>query len=126
MLHKLGLITRKQKGDHAEQFACEYLQNQGLELITRNYNCRFGEIDLIMHDKNRDNTVFVEVRYRKNQQFGGAAISVTPQKQQKIIRTALHYMQKNAPDASARFDVIAIEGDINGKKEINWIVDAFQ
>ncbi len=120
-----GKFSKKQKGDKAEQKACHYLEKQGLTLITTNFTSRFGEIDLIMRDDPQDNLVFIEVRYRKNNHFGGAASSVTPQKQQRITKTALYYMQQNEPDASARFDVIAIEGDIQGENTINWIVNAF-
>ncbi len=118
-------LTRKQSGDLAEQLACDYLQKQGLTLITTNFTSRYGEIDLVMKDKKQANTVFVEVRYRKNQQFGGAAVSVTPQKQQRITKTALYYMQQHEPTASVRFDVIAIDGDIKGDYDLNWVVNAF-
>lgn len=126
MLRKLIRLTKREIGDQAEAIACSYLKKQGLSLITTNFNSRLGEIDLIMRDAVNDNTVFIEVRYRKNDNYGGAAVSVTPQKQKKIIQTALLYMQKYSPDTAARFDVIAIEGDLNGAYEINWIVDAFQ
>ena len=66
--------------------------------------------------------VFVEVRYRKNTEFGGAAASVTHKKQQRIIKAALAYQQKNAPQSSMRFDVVAIEGD---NRKLNWIKNAF-
>ncbi len=127
-LAKLGLtkLTTKQVGDQAEELACHYLKTQGLKYITANFTCRLGEIDLIMCDETRGNTVFIEVRYRKNRHFGGAAISVTHQKQQRVIKTALLYMQQHEPDASARFDVVAIDGDISGEYDIDWIVDAFQ
>ena len=118
-------FTKKEKGDKAEQQACQYLEKKGLTLITTNFTSRFGEIDLIMRDEQQGNTVFVEVRYRKNNHFGGAAVSVTPKKQQRIINTALYYMQQQEPNSSARFDVVAIEGDINGENTINWIVNAF-
>ena len=130
MLNRLTNQTRKQKGDEGEALACQYLQEQGLELVTTNFTSKFGEIDLIMNDAQRGNLVFIEVRYRKNNQYGGAAISVTPKKQRRIIKTALYYMQRHAPHTAARFDVVAIEGNINnsiqGKNTINWIIDAFQ
>ncbi len=132
-LDKLTSLSRKQKGDQAEQLACEYLQAQGLTLITRNYHSRLGEIDLIMNDPGRGNLVFIEVRYRKSNQFGGAALSVTPKKQQRIIKTAMIYLQQHAPDAAARFDIVAISGshsdnqqDNTTENTINWITDAFQ
>jgi len=122
----IGLkLTRKQRGDKAEQVACDYLQRQSLKLITSNFTSRYGEIDLIMKDDKQENTVFIEVRYRKNKQFGGAAASVTPKKQQRIIKTSLHYMQQHDANASARFDVVAIEGDITGEYALEWIVNAF-
>lgn len=111
--------NRQLKGDSAEQRACEYLQSQGLELITQNFNCRMGEIDLIMTHKN--SLVFVEVRYRQNKTFGGAAASITKSKQRKIIRTALFYQQKYTPKSCMRFDVIAIEGD----NQLQWFPSAF-
>ena len=57
-------IDTKKLGKQAEDFVCHYLQKQKLKLITRNYSCRYGEIDLIMRDKT--SLVFVEVRYRQN------------------------------------------------------------
>lgn len=112
--------TSKQiQGSTQEERACEYLQSEGLHLITQNFSCRMGEIDLIMQDKN--SLVFVEVRYRANKQFGGSAASVTKGKQRKIIKTALFYQQRHAPKSNMRFDVIAIESD----NEIHWIPSAF-
>ncbi len=111
--------SRQLKGESQEQRACEYLQAQGLSLITQNFSCRMGEIDLIMQQG--ESLVFVEVRFRRNKDFGGAAASVTRSKQRKIIRTALFYHQKYAPKTCMRFDVVAIEGD----NEINWIPSAF-
>ena len=119
-------INKKTIGDQAEQLACVYLKQQGLILLKTNFSIRLGEIDLIMRDTTMDMLVFVEVRYRKNNHYGGAAGSVTVQKQRKIIKTAAFYLQRYAPNSCARFDVIALEGDLNGHYEMNWIVDAFQ
>ncbi|CAA6811030.1 MAG: Unknown protein [uncultured Thiotrichaceae bacterium] len=126
------LKTTKQIGDHAELVARYYLENQGLVFISANFRSRMGEIDLIMKDIAQESLVFVEVRYRKNATFGGAAVTVNRQKQQRLIKTALFYLQKHAPNACARFDVVAIEGrlpaiieDID-HSQINWIPNAFQ
>ena len=114
------MLTPKQiKGAAQEARACEYLLEKGLRLITQNFSCKMGEIDLIMQDTN--SLVFVEVRYRENGRFGGAAASVTRGKQRKIIRTALFYQQRHAPKSNMRFDVIAIESD----NEIQWFPSAF-
>ncbi len=114
------LTSRKKSGDDAEQQACKYLQAHGLKLLDKNFSIKAGEVDLIMSDG--EMLVFVEVRYRKNADFGGAAASVTSKKQQRIIKAALAYQQKHAPQSSMRFDVVAIEGD---NRELNWIKSAF-
>lgn len=117
------VVTTKptNKGEAAEQLACDYLQQQGLRLLEKNYRSRQGEIDLVMQQG--DSLVFIEVRQRSNTRFGGAAASVTTKKQEKLRLTALHYLQHKAPRANARFDVIAIQGDNN--QHIEWIRDAF-
>lgn len=124
---KNKLTTRKKRGNDAEQLACEYLEERGLKLVIRNFSISAGEVDLIMRDANDDETlVFIEVRYRKNSDFGGAAASVTHKKQQRIIKAALAYQQMHSPQLSMRFDVVAIEGDnISSNSEINWIKSAF-
>lgn len=114
------LTSRKKSGNKAELEACSYLQKSGLKLLEKNFSTKAGEVDLIMQDN--DILVFIEVRYRKNADFGGAAASVTPSKQRRIIKAALAYQQKHAPQSSMRFDVVAIEGD---NTSIDWIKSAF-
>ncbi|WP_107850919.1 YraN family protein [Oceanimonas marisflavi] len=104
-----------------ERRAEDYLQAQGLQPVTRNYQCKLGEIDLIMRQGNT--LVFVEVRFRQRSQFGGAAVSVTRAKQAKLRRTALCYLHMkglNEAHQSCRFDLVACDGD-----QINWIQNAF-
>ena len=112
------------KGQQAEQWACDYLTQQGLTLITKNYHCRRGEIDLIMQDEH--SLVFVEVRYRKSARFGHALESVNHTKQTKIIITAEHYLLNHKSSyLSYRFDVVAITPDKNSLQYL-WVKDAFQ
>ena len=96
-------------GSLAEEDALQFLLGSGLNLLERNYRCRFGEIDLIMLDGSE--LVFVEVRKRKNMDFGGAAQSVSHAKQSRLIKTAKHFLMKYRQVPPCRFDVIAIEGD---------------
>jgi len=110
----------KTLGDNAERLAAEYLQQQGLTLITSNYRCKFGEIDLVMRDAKT--LVFVEVRLRTNSKFGGAASSITPAKQRKLAMAAEHYLQKHG-QANCRFDAILMGTADTGKLE--WIRNAF-
>jgi len=122
------LTAKRKKGNKAEELACDFLLKKGLILKQKNFNTPAGEVDLIMLDpRNSDEyLVFIEVRYRKNADFGGAAASVTPKKQQRIIKAALAYQQQNAPQSSMRFDVVAIEGDnVSNNPKINWIENAF-
>lgn len=112
-------------GRQAEEIACHYLLDKGLKLLEQNYRCRGGEIDLIMqHDYS---IVFVEVRYRRNNRYGSGAESVIRPKQQKMIATALHYLQSHSKTSrsATRFDVISIHGE-TGNANIEWIRDAFQ
>lgn len=112
-------ISRQARGQAAENQACDYLLQQGLTLLTRNYRCPLGEIDLICRDQKC--LVFVEVRYRSSALFGGAAASIDYRKQRKIARTALHYLQRYPADCVCRFDVVAIM-----PREVLWIRDAFE
>ena len=108
------------QGAQAETLACEYLQANGLQLLAKNYRLRTGEIDLIMQDGAI--IVFVEVRYRKTKQYGGALASINYQKQKRIMQTASHYLQYHAPSAQARFDVIAL----HAADELQWLCNAFE
>jgi putative endonuclease len=113
-------------GERGEALALNYLQQQGLTLVARNYRCRRGELDLIMQQG--DTVVFVEVRYRQRNDFGGAAASVSASKQKKCLLAAAHFLQneKKYAKLGARFDVIAIQGhDQNDTLSINWIINAF-
>lgn len=108
------------QGAQAETLACEHLQANGLYLLVRNYRLRTGEIDLIMQDGAV--IVFVEVRYRKTKRYGGALASINYEKQKRIIQTASHYLQYHAPQAQARFDVVAI----HHAYELQWLRNAFE
>jgi putative endonuclease len=112
-------------GKHAEDLACQYLNQQGLRLLERNFNTRFGEIDLVMRDK--DTTVFVEVRYRTHSDIVDPLSSIDQRKQLKLIRTARYYLQQkpNSALSPARFDVIAITAQ-GAKHQIQWIKNAFE
>lgn len=108
------------RGDLAEGAAAEFLVQRGLKLLERNYRCRFGEIDLIMQDGRT--LVFVEVRYRRSQSFGGAAASITGAKREKLLRTARHYMASKAQIPDCRFDAVLLSGNA---AEPQWIENAF-
>ena len=112
------------RGAHAEDLACDFLLGKGLRLVARNYRCRRGEIDLIMQD--RDNLVFVEVRYRRQSRYGSGLESVTQSKQRRIVHCAAHYLHCHPQSAqrAARFDVVALRPDTDSIR-IEWIRHAF-
>jgi putative endonuclease len=108
------------QGQRAENQALEYLQQQGLSLICRNFKCRFGELDLVM--KEFKTLVIVEVRFRKNNTFGSAAESITPKKRVKIIRSTQVYLQQHPFEGAVRFDVVTL----SPHEGLAWIKQAFQ
>ena len=117
--------TSHSKGKATEAFAQQYLTQQGLLFIDKNVHCRKGEIDLIMKDG--DTLVFVEVKYRKNNDYGGAIPAISQSKQQKIkhcVAFFLHKANLNEYNTPCRFDVIALEGDIN-QPQVTWLKNAF-
>ena len=123
--HSSKGIDTKGIGDSAEDRALDYLQARGLRLLCRNYRLAGGprqrgaEIDLIMQDG--DGTlVFVEVRARRSARHGGAAASVLPVKQRRIVRAAQHYLMGLVVQPPCRFDVVAIDG-----QDLQWLQAAF-
>ena len=111
-------------GDYWEGIACAYLKKKKLNKIKRNYHCKAGEIDIIMTDKTT--LVFVEVKYRKNDDWVSALESVTKTKQRRIIKAAQMFLLQNKKydDWNCRFDVVSIQGD-KKNPEIDWIENAF-
>lgn len=108
----------------AEQVAAGWLQKQGLRLLEQRVSCRFGEIDLVMRERNQ--LVLVEVKYRA-QGLTQAVASVSPAKQKKCSLTAQWlYSQRPAwQSLTWRFDVIALAGDLSAPK-VKWLPAAFE
>lgn len=116
-------ISTVERGTWAEDFACRHLLDHGLQLVTRNYRCRHGEIDLIMRDGST--IAFVEVRLRNRTDFGSGAESVDARKQARLLSSAEHYLQRHATLlADCRFDVVSILQSGN-TYELEWIRNAF-
>lgn len=106
-------------GRDAENRAETVLVRQGLQPLARNYRCRGGEIDLVMRDGAC--LVFVEVRYRSREDYGGALASIDRRKQRRLILAAQHYLAHSRWDGPCRFDVIGLDG----RQNTHWIRDAF-
>lgn len=112
-------------GQAAEIIACNFLRKKGLLLLTRNYHCPFGEIDLIMQEGSC--LVFVEVRYRRNHQYGHPLETVTRNKQRKISWAAEAYLSRQTKKQQClpcRFDVVTLSGSITAPT-LHWLPNAF-
>lgn len=94
----------------AEETAKSHLLSRGYELLAENYAVRGGELDLVM--RHGDAVVFVEVRQRKTNAYGGAAESITLRKLQRLRKTALHYLVSTfgRDDLPVRFDAVLVTG----------------
>jgi putative endonuclease len=117
-------LDRRQAGAAAEDAAQAFLIENGLQPLARNVRYPFGEIDLVMLDS--ATLVFVEVRFRRNSNFGGAAVSVDAGKRRKIARASQAWLSshKRFSTASCRFDVVAATPSATGV-QCEWIRSAF-
>ncbi|GGB97108.1 YraN family protein [Pseudoduganella buxea] len=105
---------QQDKGQQGEDAALAHLGKHGLTLVQRNFRCQGGELDLVMRDG--AHLVFVEVRRRQDKRFGGAAASITPAKQRRLVHAAQTYLLRYPRLPPCRFDVVAIEGE-----RIEWL-----
>lgn len=105
-------------GKLGEDEAAKILKKQGYTILERNYTVRGGEIDIIARDG--EYTCFVEVKLRKNNNYGTPAEMITPTKKKRLIRAAQVYsVKKRITDCPLRFDAVVINGEeINGKLKI--------
>jgi len=119
--------TAKQRGKWGEEIALEYLNKKNYTTVTTGFRSRFGEIDIIV--KNKEFLVFAEVKTRKNNNFAYAREYVSKDKQRKIITTANYWLAVRPTKLQPRFDVIEIyakHGEQTVSPEIIHIENAFQ
>lgn len=115
---------KKDLGDFGEEKSCRYLKNKGYKIINRNYRSKAGEVDIIAHKD--DTLVFVEVKTRTSKAYGVPAEAVNHRKQERYIKTALHFINTTGNKYSTyRFDIIEVL-IYHDKLEINHIPDAFR
>lgn len=112
-------MNKRQIGSIGEDMAVEFLKSHGVKILERNYQNRFGEIDIIGRE---DNTLlFIEVKYRKNESFGYPLEAVGFAKREKIRKMARFFLNENHYyHYNIRFDCIGIIGS-----QIEWIKGAF-
>ncbi len=107
----------KIKGNLGEDIAAEALKEQGYTIVARNYRKRYGEIDIIAQKSKT--LYFVEVKTRRNEEFGNPLESVTPGKQRKIYRVAEAYLQENSIDAEMDIGFLAVGILLQGERAYN-------
>lgn len=111
-------LNRRKIGKSYERIAENYLQEQGITILERNYRTSQGEIDLIVEDSRY--VIFIEVKYRKDASYGQPWEAVSKRKQQKICRVARQFCYTGKIKKQIRYDVISICGE-----EIHWFQNAF-
>jgi putative endonuclease len=112
--------TRAQaSGAAAEEQAARFLERQGLTIVARNFRTRLGEIDLVAREG--ATLVFVEVRMRSSDGFGGAAGSIGARKQARIVAAARQFLARIRREPPCRFDVVTLDGDTP-----KWLRGAFE
>jgi len=112
-----GAPDRAESGRRAEALAASHLERHGLAIVARNFRRRFGELDLIARDG--DTLVFVEVRLRRRDDYGGAAASITAAKRARLTKAAELYLASLRTVPPCRFDAILFSA--LDPRRIEWL-----
>lgn len=119
------LDPRKLFGQEGESAAEEYLRQKGYRIVARNLRSSIGELDLVVEDGRV--LVFVEVKARRTDAFGGAIHAVHQRKQEKLIQLAAQYLARHhVKDRPCRFDVVLLQGPGAVAPQIEHIQNAFE
>lgn len=111
-------MNKREIGSFYENEVCDFLVSKGIEIIDRNYFCKFGEVDII--GREGDTLIFFEVKYRSSNRYGNPLEAIDIRKQKRIINCARFYTAYKYADLFIRFDAVGVIG-----KEIEWIKNAF-
>jgi len=112
-------------GKAAEVAAEGHLRRKGFQILDRNVRYANGELDIVARDG--DTVVFVEVKARRSEEFGGASYAVTPKKERKLIQLAAQYLgQHHLQDSACRFDVVLLQGGQPSSSKVEHIENAFE
>jgi putative endonuclease len=110
-ISKVTQAPHVSSGQEAEKRAACFLESQGVQIIDRNYRVKMGEIDIVAIE--RDILIFVEVRWRKNNLFGGAIESIDKRKLKRLQLAAACYIHDHPCLLPCRFDVLCQDGNRN-------------
>ena len=118
------MSTKNALGKQGEVLASQYLQQKGYTIVEMNWRCCYAEVDIIACLNNV--WAFVEVKTRRGAKTEDAFMNITPQKQQKFIKTVQAYCSAhNLEDINWRIDAIAVVIQHNGQPLIEHVEDAF-
>jgi putative endonuclease len=112
-------------GRSAEMLAADWLKQKGYRIVGQNFRIGKGELDLIMQD--RQTLVFVEVKARRTEKFGGTLYAIDARKQRQLTKLALTYLaQRGLSNISCRFDVVLVSTSKEGAPRISHMENAFE
>jgi putative endonuclease len=114
---------RQALGAWGEELAARYLEERGLTVISRNFRCPAGEIDIVAQDG--DCLVFCEVKTRRGHGCGSPLESVPAAKQRRLVRLASWYVAAESWSGAVRFDVVGVSVSASGRARVDWVADAF-
>lgn len=111
-------------GNETEREAARFLSGRGYRIVDRNVRFRRGEIDLVAYDG--DVMVFVEVKGRRTEKYGGARLAVDERKKRRLDRLAGEYLaRRSLPLPPCRFDLVLAQADPKGTLSFSLIQNAF-
>lgn len=100
------MLPKDQLGVDGEDLAARHLVGAGFRIVTRNWRCPAGEVDIVAHDGRH--LVFVEVKTRTSTTYGDPVDAVTYRKQRKLRQLATLWLQEHPHRGPVRFDVISV------------------
>lgn len=120
--------SQQQTGDEGETCACEYLQQQGWQVLARQWRCRGGELDIVAA---RDRSLaFVEVKTRRSSGWDrGGLLAISATKQRKIVRAAQLFLARHPEysDRHCQFDVALVRVTASNRYEMyDYLAHAFE
>jgi putative endonuclease len=116
-------LTRAELGAFGEGLAAQHLQSAGLQIVSRNWRCRYGELDIVATEPDSRTVVFVEVKTRSGDGFGGVAEAVTHAKVRRLRRLASLWLAgQDQRWAGVRIDVIGVRVGRSAEPELTHVV----
>ena len=118
-------MTTKAQGDRGEVAVADYLRRKNWVILSRQWRCRFGELDLVARDR-RGTVCFVEVKLRSSGSIGLPREFVDARKQERLRTAASAYLSSHDLDAPARFDVAEVYAENDGALRVEYLENAFE